>query len=364
MNPGGELKVRLTMLNRRIAQVEIASSRAALPRALFAGRPADDVVRLVPSLYSVCRSAQAAAAAGALDAATGTPATKTTLQQRGNVVRNEAAVEMLTRLLIDWPQAMDAEPDFAAVARVRRCITDELLDTCREVAQSHVFGVDADAWLAAMAADRLTEWLDRGDTLVARLLAELHTGSPDLGVCAIAALPEMTPAELAGEILPRLDEDPSFALHPDWRDAPAETGSLARVGAHPLVAAFVAAHGNSAAARYLARIVELALLLARGASPFALPPSARQHMMPFGIGVGIVETARGALLHVARVDDGKVTDYTIVAPTEWNFHSRGALKQGLLGCSVTDARNAARAARVLVQALDPCVECEIEVADA
>ena len=59
-----------------------------------------------------------------------------------------------------------------------------------------------------------------------------------------------------------------------------------------------------------------------------------------------------------------MTGYTIVAPTEWNFHPQGALAQGLVGRRVADAEHAVRDARVLVQALDPCVACGVEVADA
>ena len=95
-------------------------------------------------LFSICRSAQAAAASGALDAATGVTAANGSLQQRCGSVRQEAVVEMLTRLLIDWPRVMQAEPDVAAVARVRRSREDEILDTCRDVACTSVFGVDCE----------------------------------------------------------------------------------------------------------------------------------------------------------------------------------------------------------------------------
>ncbi|WP_319381231.1 hypothetical protein, partial [Thiomicrorhabdus sp.] len=40
-----------------------------------------------------------------------------------------------------------------------------------------------------------------------------------------------------------------------------------------------------------------------------------------------VETARGRLYHLAHVESGKVTDYAICAPTEWNFHPDGVAKQ-------------------------------------
>ncbi len=57
-----------------------------------------------------------------------------------------------------------------------------------------------------------------------------------------------------------------------------------------------------------------------------------------GSGIGLAETARGLLLHRVQVERGLVTDYRIVAPTEWNFHPGGPLAQGLNGRSAADAR--------------------------
>ena len=220
------------MRNRQISAVDIASNRAGLPHSFLNGRATDEVARIVPTLFSICRSAQAAAASGALDAATGVTAANGNLQQRCGSVRQEAVVEMLTRLLIDWPRVMQAEPDAAAVARVRRSREDEILDTCRDVACTSVFGVDCEQWLNAMSLDGLPRWLARGETMPARLLARLQTESPDLGCSVVPSMPDATLDALNGAILPRLAEDASLALRPDWLGTPTETGSIARVGTH------------------------------------------------------------------------------------------------------------------------------------
>ena len=77
-----------------------------------------------------------------------------------------------------------------------------------------------------------------------------------------------------------------------------------------------------------------------------------------------MQTARGLLLHRATVTEGRVAGYQIVAPTEWNFHPQGALVRGLEGAAATDAMALERDARLIVQALDPCVACRVEVAGA
>ncbi len=78
----------------------------------------------------------------------------------------------------------------------------------------------------------------------------------------------------------------------------------------------------------VARLVDLALLLgqlAAGIAPTREARAVRGLALGAGEGLAVAETARGLLLHRARVVDGKVADYDIVAPTEWNFHPRGAL---------------------------------------
>jgi coenzyme F420-reducing hydrogenase alpha subunit len=77
-----------------------------------------------------------------------------------------------------------------------------------------------------------------------------------------------------------------------------------------------------------------------------------------------VDTARGLLVHRARATGDRVTDYAIVAPTEWNFHPQGALVRGLDGLFADDERALVRAADLVVQALDPCVACSVEIGHA
>ncbi|MBF6057678.1 hypothetical protein [Thiomicrorhabdus heinhorstiae] len=70
-----------------------------------------------------------------------------------------------------------------------------------------------------------------------------------------------------------------------------------------------------------------------------------------------VETARGRLYHLAHVESGKVTDYAICAPTEWNFHPDGVAKQLLneLSKQVSDSKRWEEFAALCAQVIDPCV---------
>jgi Ni,Fe-hydrogenase I large subunit len=80
-----------------------------------------------------------------------------------------------------------------------------------------------------------------------------------------------------------------------------------------------------------------------------------------GAGLGIVECARGRLVHRVAVAVGRVTDYKILAPTEWNFHPEGPLARGLAGAGVGSGTAIDQAIGLFVTALDPCVGCDLTV---
>jgi Ni,Fe-hydrogenase I large subunit len=168
-------------------------------------------------------------------------------------------------------------------------------------------------------------------------------------------------------IAPALRRDPEFVRAPTWAGTPVETGALARCRDHPLVAALAAEHGHAVVTRIVARIVDVALLL-QEISGAALrperPPRVQLRPLDSDEGLAAVETARGLLLHRVRLRDGRVADYQIVAPTEWNFHPEGALVRGLEGLTADDGPTLVQRARLAVHALDPCVACQVEVGHA
>jgi len=361
MNTEGELIVRLGLKANRVHSVNIASSREALPERMTRGRPAEEVARTLPLLFSICARAQAAAACGALDAARGRTPNSATQRQRVADVRGEAIVELLSRLLIDWPRVMGVAPDVSSVARARQALPEQALATWHEIARERIYGVAPADWMASASLDALDRWTAAAETLSARLFGRLQREAADLGRSDIRTMPAAT-LEALLPLLARLADIPTFSKSPDWLGSPVETGALARYAEHTLVAAYLERHGNTVAARTLARLLELAALLS--VDDDASLPTVRQHAVAPGAGIGLAETARGLLLHHAEVSNGRVEHYRIVAPTEWNFHPDGALARGLLQRPVDGPETARREAHLLVQALDPCVACRVEVTNA
>ncbi len=188
---------------------------------------------------------------------------------------------------------------------------------------------------------------------------------------AAAGLPQH-PAE--GSTLPVAEKDGAYS----WCKAPrlggqvVETGALARqvVAGHPLARDMIEGYGASVAARVVARLLELALVLpamerwlaelAPGQPWCITAPGADETS-----GVGLIEAARGSLGHWITVRRGRIHNYQIIAPTTWNFSPRdsagqpGALEQALAGLSAGATEPLPAAIHHVVRSFDPCMVCTV-----
>ncbi|MBW7901386.1 MAG: nickel-dependent hydrogenase large subunit [Rhodocyclaceae bacterium] len=323
------LTVRWHAATRRIAGVDVANRR---PQAtgLLAGRPLAEAVALAPRLFTLCGGAQGVAARLAAAAAGGrAPAVEAADRL---AVAREAAGEHLWRLLLDWPTLSgrpSAKDDFLAWRR--------RLAAAATPAEHAALGGELRAFAAGLAPP------DFPETAPAEPLR---------------LLPWRRAADWAADGV-----DAAFARAPTFAGGPAETGALARRADEAAVAALLAA-GRRIAARVAARIADIHALADGLAAPERL--TGWLDAAPAGDGAGLarVETARGLLLHLIKVKDDRVVSYVIVAPTEWNFHPRGAFAGELIGGAAATRDEAAMQARRLALALDPCVGYEVAVEDA
>ncbi|MAS07864.1 MAG: HupV protein [Ahrensia sp.] len=179
---------------------------------------------------------------------------------------------------------------------------------------------------------------------------------------------------LAGETLPDVERPDAYS----WCKAPrlggeiAEVGALARqlVDGHPLIRDLVALDGGNVHARVVARLVEVALVvIAMEGWVDALQPGERfidhAKMPDDGEGAGLTEAARGSLGHWLRIENGKIANYQIIAPTTWNFSPRdasgtpGPLEHALVGAPVRPGETEPVAVQHIVRSFDPCLVCTV-----
>ncbi len=351
----GQLTLVLRLEQGRVAEVNIVSTRpqAAL---LLKGKTPAQAVHLAPLIFSLCGGAQGVAAEAALTAAAGSAPDGAQLARWAVAVRREAATEHLWRLMLDWPQLLGSARLEAEYASCRRhCLlarTDDELAEALQAAMPALLGMPVRAWLA-QERQASAAWREQSQAWGARILRRLPQAA-----CA-SAIP-LLPAATAQDWVVQGAEiaTPEFGKFPTWRDKPHETGALARQQGHALVAPLLAA-GRRVEARVLARLVELA----QWANGETGRPQDWIDAAPCGAHAGLarVETARGVLLHRARVEEGAIAHYAVVAPTEWNFHPQGAFAHEAACLAAADGAALMRHAQGLALALDPCVEYEVVV---
>lgn len=359
----GRIDVRLSHREGRIIGVDIRSTRPQLARKLMVGRTPAEAAELAGLVFSLCGQAQRAAAQAACQAALG----ESDHAQDLTPVLMELGREHAWRLLLDWPRETGHPADMASLLRLRQAPPAHFAATLETLLRERLLGEAPKLWLARDLAG-LDAWIRQGATLTARLFATLGDDA-DKGISQAPFLPTLAAwtGEMVAALAQRALADMDFCARPQWRGAPAETGALARTHHQPLLAEWIARRGRGMGARLLARLHELASLPYRMHNGDARPLKAWSIDAGVSgapgvvgrVGVAGVETSRGLLFHVARLEDGKVADYRILAPTEWNFHPQGPLAQALRGLEVSQEQ-----ARWVARSLDPCVAFDVEMVAA
>lgn len=356
----GELVLRIACGPEGVGRVDCLSTRPLVAHALLSGRDPAQVPELVGRLFAVCGQAQSTAARTACEAALGVDGNGAA-RERDALLAAELVHEHLWHFLIDLPRSSGAQALAQAMATARNAGGVEAYS---QVAEAHVFGRGLAAWRAIASLEALASWAADTSTPVARLLASHLEEGPALGASDVALLDENDPVALRTGLFAPLESRPGYAQLPHWSDGgPRETGALARQFQQPLVALAREAWGHGIATRLLARLAELAAMLeelARGAP-------ARRHGAvagPTGVGYAWAHTARGLLAHRVEVVRGRIHEYDIVAPTEWNFHPCGPFARGARRIAERDPAVVARRARALAASLDPCVAWRVETVHA
>ena len=354
---------------------------------VFRGKSLDDVLHLLPLMFSVCGTAQAVAGVHAMRAAAGLRPSTTLTAMHGALVRFEVAREHLWRILLDWPRfcgyrasstvlgamqalvprardALFAGEAFrlAPVVELRRSEVDALRDDLQKTLQDHVLGRDPGEWLAMDSVAALHQYVDVSDGAVPELLSALIANGWQ-GACR--SRPERLPAleALAIEGILSDGHADDFVEAPAWGGKARETTALTRQEEHPLIRAVTGEYGVGLLARALAAVVELA------DTPRAVgdiidgnaDTGITSEQTAPSTGLAQVEAARGLLVHRVVADDGVVDDYRVIAPTEWNFHAAGSVAAGLANLPLDRGDSAQQQADLFLTLMDPCVRWSLEL---
>ncbi|WP_305987541.1 nickel-dependent hydrogenase large subunit [Roseibium sp. MMSF_3544] len=349
------------------ASVEVTLKEPADVTRLLSGRKPAEVMRMVPALYSLCGTAHAAASSYAMETARGDSADAETRKVRECLVLMERAREHLLRIALDWPK-LNQEPPDTETARAAMPILPALraaldpeeqafsghfeltnlkreayvaVETASSLAEQWVFGESLTRWLSRRSQAELQGWIKPGLTGAARLIGNLdkRVGDDTAAVSTVYL------------------SDAGLVLPPESDDLVPETSSLERHRAHPLLAADM----PSLSTRYLARLVDLATILVELKDLRDRKTDLQVTHETAPAGVGIAETARGRLTHIAVLRDGKVESYQIVSPTRWNFAKNGIAQRCLEALPDRYSEERLDLANLVLGAIDPCVSHSVRI---
>ncbi len=382
MSTEGRVDVRL---NRRTGEAAVAFHQPGDMARLLAGRAPDEAVRMVPLLYSLCRTAQGQASVRALEQAVGRRADPATRTARDALAAMESLREHTVRIALAWPGFLGLAPsgqDVAGVMGFEAALTGALFAKGEEIRvggtaspdharaasvvaaaetllAERVFGEPLAVWRQRQGWDALRAWAGEQDTVAARLIGRVASDGW-LDIAGSAPVPMVPPPpDAMRDWLEGADKDPIGVIGPA-ASVPESTPFARHAGRGQL-----APLGLGLGARLVARLVDLAGLpdrLRALLDPAAVEERGEDDPGMGGIGVGVVEAARGTLIHVARVDDGgRITDYRVLPPTLWNFAARGACARCLSLLRAEDEAVLARQANLIVTAIDPCVAHAVRI---
>jgi quinone-reactive Ni/Fe-hydrogenase large subunit len=86
-------------------------------------------------------------------------------------------------------------------------------------------------------------------------------------------------------------------------------------------------------------------------------------------GRAFLEVPRGVLSHFVNIEDAKIKNFSVIAPTTWNATpknydgKRGAYEEALIGVKIEDTSKPLEVLKVL-HSFDPCLACAVHVVDA
>jgi Ni,Fe-hydrogenase I large subunit len=136
------------------------------------------------------------------------------------------------------------------------------------------------------------------------------------------------------------------------------------VGKEPIIKSLHKRYKDSLMTRVFARVHEVALLLDYGKrllqdltldEPSCIF-SGHTIKVPDGMGIGVVEAARGSLIHRTTIREGAIEKYEIIVPTQWNLSQgneteKGVAVEAMVGSATTEE------ASFIFRTFDVCSVC-------
>lgn len=384
-SPEGQLKIHLHP-DSSGSKVEIDSSRAVHASQIFVGKPVEKTIETIPLLFNICGNAQLVCALRAIEGQIDKPASQSAEEWREALILLETLREQLWRILLEWPQLSDYVADTDRLSKFNRTLNsliqslksdpgiaspgasrpkadidkESWQSLCSEIEQT-LFAGPVEKWLENSGICSLEVWCDKHRSLPSELIRDIFDKRwHSIGFSDYLPLSDKLDSHVHKHLLGE-DAD-HFIKQPVLEKTCLETGPLSRHDEHPMIEDLLYLYGNGLLTRLVARLVDVADALQRLGRFFTQGASLTYQRARNGI--ASVEAARGRLTHHVELEDEKIRQYRILAPTEWNFHPEGIVSRGLASLKDAPVETLRRQSSILIHAIDPCVGYDLVIDDA
>ncbi|NIA02632.1 MAG: hypothetical protein GWO88_00220 [Planctomycetia bacterium] len=384
----GQISITVRLEKMSAIDVEVTSSRPLHAAKIFIGKTPEQVMDIIPLLFNICGVAQSRAALSSIQNQLDIKADPELEKARDIMVLAENAKEHLLRIFLDWPELFEQDLELENLAYVGQLLMQfkqslfydgqafkleskmntELLRAREAVSElesylkDNVFCMPTRQWLEILTFDDLSQWAKQCFGIAAETLHIIcEQGWTYQGTTQCRQLPYLGAKQL--EQIFESDDVEDFIAAPQWQGHCHETSALTRQIDQPLIKALHEEFYTGLITRWAARLIEIARIPAQMSDLLdQIHNPATNGLTSSGQnGIADVEAARGRLIHRVTINCGLISNYQILAPTEWNFHPQGLIKESLKSITAKDKDEWKHLASLLINAIDPCVGYQLRI---
>ena len=385
----GKISIDLYPHSNTIDSVDISSSRPLQASKILIGKTPEHALTIIPMLFNICGVAQSRAALSAIQQNMLLDINPAMEISRDMLVLVENAKEHLLRIFLDWPKLFDQEANNPGLSYLCQMIenfkstlfyqgqafsldsklnidtskVETQIEKLEQFMEDHVFSTTPENWLANKNIDNLSQWTRNCNSIVAQTISTIcNRGWASQGLTSCKQLPVLDNESLLKHF--DADDAEQFIAQPEWQGYCRETSSLTRRFEHPLIQSLYHTFNTTLITRWVARLVELASIPQQLRSMLEYLTKRNISNNPATIvyqGLAQIEAARGRLIHRVAINNELISQYQILAPTEWNFHPRGLITQSLTSLQSNDKTELGQLAHLMINAIDPCVGYELRI---
>ena len=384
----GQISIKLYPKKMLHERVEITSSRPVHAAKILIGKTPEQALALIPLLFNICGVAQSRVALSAIQQALQLEQPAALETARDMLVLSENAKEHLLRVFLDWPTLFGLQNKNHQLPYLSQLVAtfktalfeqsdafslnstlnsdfanaEQAINELETYLHEHVFCCPTEQWLAINSSADLRQWAATTDSIAAVALNNIdQQGWSAQGPSSCPPLPLLDASSLLEQM--NASDAAAFIAQPTWQGHCYETTALSRQMQQPLIHLLQQEFDNGLITRWTARLVEIALIPQQMLQLLNTLKN-KQHGAPNNtaqLGLAQVEAARGRLIHRVSIKDGRISNYQILAPTEWNFHPQGLIAQSLLHIDTQDKQELDQLTRLMINAIDPCVGYQLSI---